>query len=248
VESTIQFRWLAFDTHSALPGASVHSRIPLLTGDGPKSDEKVTDQSEEEIVHWLVGTRQARGLLLEGLRLPAHTYTQTGIIDPLIEKHRRQPPGDIDLIFVPDAGRAIAIQVKRLRVIAETTHRDRTPGRLLGNITSLVEQANGSRDIGFCENYALVLVECYGPERAEYNFISRASSPGVFRRLYHITRDQPIHSDVGLILVEITQPTRSSFDRAGTVAVCVDKPSIPLDQAPEITARVRQLVAHRPSM
>jgi len=71
------------------------------------------------------------------------------------------------MIFVPDECHAIAIQVKRIHVIAETTHKDSLPGRQLGNIGRLLEQANGSREIGFCRTYALVLVECYGPKRAE---------------------------------------------------------------------------------
>jgi hypothetical protein len=248
VESTIRFRWCAFDACGGPPGARADPTIALFAGGGLESGEKITDRSEREIVDWLVRTPQARELILEELRLPANTYAQTGVTDPLIEKIRWQPPGDIDLIFIPDPRRAIAVQVKRFPVIAETTYKDRTPGRLLGDITKLVEQANGSREIGFRENYALVLVECYGPERAEYNFISRGSSHGVFRRIYHMTKDQPIHGDVGLIFVEIAQPTRSSVDRAGIVAVSVDKPAIPLDQPPEITARVRQLVAHKPSM
>ena len=248
VKSSIQFRFCAFDTYYAPPGSSLPPSVSLFTDDGPESAQKITDQGEREIVDWLVEMRQARELLLEELRLPANTYARTGVTDPLIEKDRRTPPGDIDLIFVPDPRRAIAIQVKRLRVIAETTHRDSTPGRQLGNITKLVEQANGSRDIGFCENYALVLVECYGPERADYNFLARGSSPGVFRRIYHLTKDQPLHCDVGLIFVEITQPTRSSHARTGMVAVSVDRSATPLDQSPDITARVRQLVALKRSM
>jgi hypothetical protein len=247
VTSTIQFRWRAFDTFSAPPGATIGPTIGFFDGAGPESDERITDRGEGQIVDWLVATPPARELLLEELGLPADTHVQTGIIEPLIEKNRRQPPGDIDLIFVPKPERAIAIQVKRVRVQAETTHRDRTPGRQLGNITRLVEQANGSREIGFCENYALVLIECYGVERSEYNFLARGSSPGVFRRIYHMTKDQPIHPDVGLIFVEITQPTRTSVDRAGMVAVCADKQATRLDQRPEITARVRQLVAQRAS-
>lgn len=222
--------------------------VSFFTGNGPESDEKVTDQSERQIVNWLVGTQQPRDLLLGELRLPANTYIQTAIIEPLVEKNRRQPPGDIDLLFVPDARCAIAIQVKRFRVIAETTHKDRTPGRQLGNITNLVKQANGSREIGFSTNYALVLVECYGPARSDYNFISRGSSPGVFRSIYHMTKEQPIHCDVGLVFVEITQPTRASVDRAATVCVRVDKPAIPVEQSPEITARVRQLKAQKTSL
>ena len=245
--STIQFRWRAFDTFSAPPGAVVGPSIRLFDGFGPESDERVTDQSEAQIVDWLVGLRLARELLLEELGLLADTYTQTAIIEPLIEKNRHQPPGDNDLVLVPEPHRAIAIQVKRIRVQAETTHKDRTPRRQVGNITRLVEQANGSREIGFAANYALILIECYGVERSEYNFLGRGSSPGVFRRIYHLTKDHPIHPDVGLIFVEIVQPTRTSVDRAGMVAVCVDKPATPMDQPPEIAARVRQLIAGKPS-
>jgi hypothetical protein len=248
VTSTIQFRWRAFDTFSAPPGATMGPRIPFFDGGGPESDERITAQPEGRIVDWLVGMRAARELLLEELGLPADTYIQTGIVEPLIAKNRSQPPGDIDLIFVPEPHHAIAIQVKRVRVVAETTHRDRTPGRQLGNITRLVEQANGSREIGFSANYALVLIECDGVARSDYNFIARGASPHVFRRIYHVTKDQPLHADVGLIFVEITQPTRTSVDRAGVVAVCVDKQATRLDQRPEVTARVRHLEAQWASM
>lgn len=245
--STIQFRWRAFDSFSAPPGATIGPNIPFFDGSGSESDENVTDRGERQIVDWLVALRPARELFLEELQLPADTYIQTGIIEPLIEKNRRRPPGAIDLILIPEPHRAIAIQVKRVRVQAETTHRDHTPGRQLGNITRLVEQANGSREIGFCEKYALVLVECYGVGRSEHNFLARGSSPAVFRRIYHMTKDQPIHPDVGIIFVEITQPTRASVDQAGMVAVCADKRATPLDQTPEMTTRVRRLVAHKSS-
>jgi hypothetical protein len=243
----IQFHWRAFDTYSAPPGARVDRRIGFFDGSGPDSDEKVTDRAEGQIVDWLATFPPPRELLLEELGLPANTYIQTGVIEPIIERNRRKPPGDIDLIVVPEPRCAIAIQVKRIRVLAETTHRDSTPGRNLGNITKLIEQANGSREIGFCANYALVLIECFGAERSDYNFIARGSSPGVFRRIYHMTKDQPLHPDVGLIFVEIVQPTRTSLDRAGVVAVCMDKPAVALDQPADLTARIRQLVANNPS-
>jgi hypothetical protein len=241
--STIHFRWRAFDMFSAPAGARLDSQIRFFDGSGPESYQKVTDRTEAHIIDWLVTFSPARELLLEEFRLQPNAYVQTNVIEPLIQRNRRKPPGDIDLIMIPEPHRAIAIQVKRVRVFAETTHRDSTPGRQLGNITKLIEQANGSREIGFCENYALVLVECYGQARSDYNFIARGSSPGVFRRIYHLTKDQPLHPDVGLVFVEIVQPTRTSVDRAGMVAVCVDKRAVELDQAPHLTARVSQLVA-----
>lgn len=241
--STIQFRFRAFDTFSAPPGGTLDSPIRFFDGPGPESGERVTHRAEGQIVDWLIAFPPARGLLLEELGLAAGTFVQTSVIEPLIERNRKKPPGDIDLILVPEPHRAIAIQVKRIRVMAQTTHRDSTPGRQLGNITKLIEQANGSREIGFRANYALVLVECYGPARSEHNFLARGSSPGVLRRIYHLTKEQPLHSDVGLVFVEIIQPTLTSVDRAGVVAICVDKPAIEQDQPPDLTARVRQLVS-----
>lgn len=246
--STIQFRSRAFCTFRSLPGSCLGPIIRLFDDASPKSDERVTDRSEKEIVDWFIGMRPAREILLDELGLPADTYIQTNVAEPLLERNRREPPGDIDLILVPDPRQAIAIQVKRIRVLADTTHRDRTPGRQLGNVTRLVEQANGSRKIGFCANYALVLIECDGTQRSEYNFLLRDTSPDVFRRIYHLAKDQPIHPDVGLIFVEITQPTNASVDYAAVVAVCEDKRATRLDQPPELSARVRGLLAHKPSM
>lgn len=63
VKSNIQFRWRAFDIYSALPGARVDPTIEFFARNGPGSDENISDQSESEIVNWLVEMRQARSLL-----------------------------------------------------------------------------------------------------------------------------------------------------------------------------------------
>jgi hypothetical protein len=70
VTTSIQFRWRAFDTYSAPPGARVDPVIVFFDGSGPTADEKVTDRSERQIVDWLVGLQPARELLLEELELP----------------------------------------------------------------------------------------------------------------------------------------------------------------------------------
>jgi len=248
VQSTIQFRCVVYDTFSALPGAAI-DRARLFAGDGPESDEMVTAQGEADIVEWLLRTRQARELLLAELGLPMATYAQAGIIEPLLEKNRTKPPGDIDLLLVPDMAHPISIQVKRIPIIAESTEKDRTVGKgRLGNITHLVKQANGSRDIGFHLNYGMIVTEVYGVERSDYNFAFRGSSPGMFRRVYHMTWDQPVHDEVGIIFMEIAQPTKTSVDDAGVVGVCVNKRAKPVEQPAGLTTRVRQLKAHMPSL
>lgn len=91
----------------------LESRISFFENEGLESDKRVTDISEKDIVDWLLRTPEVRELLLSELELRADTYVQTEVRDPIIETSRRQPPGDIDLIFVPQPDRAVAIQVSR---------------------------------------------------------------------------------------------------------------------------------------
>jgi hypothetical protein len=116
VESRISFRYCAFDSYSAPPGAALDPTIEFFnSATRSPSDARVTDATEKDIIDWLVQTKVARELLLQELQLPTDAYTQTGITEPLLDNGRHRPPGDIDLIFVPEVQRAVAIQVKRVR-------------------------------------------------------------------------------------------------------------------------------------
>jgi hypothetical protein len=70
-------------------------------------------------------------------------------------------------------------------VEAISTYRDRVSHRQLGNLTEVVEQANGSREIGFHLNYAMVVIQIDGMERSEFNFLARNTTDAQFNRIYH---------------------------------------------------------------
>lgn len=54
--------------------------------------------------------------------------------------------------------------------------------------------------------------------REEYNFVSRGTSRGVFDRVYHITKDLEFNKEVGLVFVEVVQPTRKSHPSASAAS------------------------------
>ncbi len=249
MDSTLNFRCRAFDTRHFPPEIRLDAPATFFDGSGPESIEKVTGWSECRIVDWLVAERSARGLLLEELGLPVDTYIQTNVRRPLIERNRSNPPGDIDLVLVPHPRRAIAIQVKRVRVIADTMDSDITLGDYEGDIARLIQQANGSVEIGFHADYAMVLVECCGVRRSENNFLFRNATQDVFRkRVYHVTKCQPIHPNVGIIFFEVTQPTKAGHGEAGMVSVCEDKRAARREQKTELTERVYRLMQYKPSI
>jgi len=98
-------------------------------------------------------------------------------------------------------------------------------------LDELVEQANGMRDLGFHLNYMMLVIQVDGVARDLYNFASRRSTDERFRTIYHATWNTPIHDDVGVILVEISQPTALTFRDAGVVCVCIESPRSPTSAA-----------------
>jgi hypothetical protein len=238
---TVQFQWRAFDTavYPFPPGP-----ISFFTDGASYSSDRVTSKAEAEIINWVLRTPPARELLLANLKVPEAAYVQASVREPILDRRPARKPGDLDLLLLSDPNdpsRAISIQAKRIKVEAVTTYRDDVCNRQLGNLSDLIEQANGSRELGFHLNYAMVIVQCDGIRRSEFNFLGRTTTSGQFRRIYHRTWNSPVHSDVGVIFVEISQPTAASIDRAGVVAICVDKEAKCIDQPSSLTARMRQL-------
>jgi hypothetical protein len=143
-----------------------------------------------------------------------------------------------------DPEQSISIQAKRVKVEAMDTLRDKVSNRHLGSLKDLIDQANASQNLGFHLNYALVIIQVDGIARSEVNALRRGITTGSLTRIYNQIIDSPLHPDVGVIYVEISQPTPVSVDRAAMVAVCVDKHAVSLDQPRRLTARVRQLMTN----
>lgn len=244
----VQFNWRGYDT---IRYPFPTSPVSLFTDEVPYCADRVTAKAEAEILNWLLGTPPARDLLFTNLDLPAATYAQTSIIEPILDRRPTRKPGDLDMLLVPqpdDPSRVISIQAKRVKVEAVNTYRDDVSNRQVGNLTAVVEQANGSRELGFHLNYAMIVVQVDGLERSEFNFLARTTTEGQFNRIYHRAWDSPLHSDVGLIFIEISQPTGASIDIAGFIAISVDKRAKPLEQPVALNAKVRQLTQQRRSL
>jgi len=244
----VQFNFRGYDTiRYPLPTGPV----TLFTDEVPYCADRVTTKAEAEILNWLLGTLPARDLLFTNLDLPAGTYAQTSITEPILDRRPTRKPGDLDMLLVPrpgDPSRVISIQAKRVKVEAVSTYRDNVSNRHIGNLTAVVEQANGSRDLGFHLNYAMIVVQVDGMERSEFNFLARTTTEEQFNRIYHCAWDSPLHSDVGLIFIEISQPTGASIDNAGFIAISVDKRAKPLEQPVALNAKVRQLTQQMRSL
>ena len=244
----VQFNFRGYDTiRYPLPTGPV----ALFTNEVPYCADRVTTKAEAEILNWLLGTLPARDLLFTNLDLPAATYAQTSITEPILDRRPIRKTGDLDMLLVPqpcDPSRVVSIQAKRVKVEAVSTYRDNVSNRHIGNLTAVVEQANGSRDLGFHLNYAMVVVQVHGVKRSEFNFLARTTTEEQFNRIYHCAWDSPLHSDVGRSLSRFRNPRERVSTMQGFIAISVDKRAKPLEQPVALNAKVRQLTQQMPSL
>jgi hypothetical protein len=248
MSNELRFNSIAYDS-TQLPLGSPSTA--LFVDRALSSHERVTDIDEEKTLSWLLCTPPVRKLVFANLGLTDAAYARISVREPILDHRPTKKPGDLDVLLLPsidDPSHAISIQAKRIKVKAVDTYRDNVTNRHLGNLTDLIEQANGSRELGFHLNYAMVIVQVDGERRSDFNFFYRTTSPGQFNRIYHRTRDRAWHPDVGIIFVEIAQPTADSIHRAGLVGICVDKLAREIEQHISLTAKVRQLTVESPNI
>ncbi len=177
--AAVNFRCRLFDTLRIQAGEAFQG-ARLFGGGGMPTIARITESSETEILRWLLDEPQARSLLCEELAIPIGSYARTNIIEPLLEPRRRERPGDIDLLFVPEESAAIAFQAKRIPVTATGADRDHAKRHALGNLKEVVTQANSMLTLGFDLNYAMVIIVVDGVSRDLYNFASRGATTDRF--------------------------------------------------------------------
>ena len=224
-------------------GRKIHSGESFKLFDADYSDEEETitqkARKEEEIIKWLFNS-EGKQLLLDELGVEPNSFISFSVTRPVIENTQTKP-GDID-ILICDGRRpehSIAFQVKVVSVIAHNQTEDDT--NKIQDIKDAVLQVNKQRDnLGFYKNYLVIIIKAYGRNRTQNNVLMRNPSPETFRRIYSFPQRESLHPDVGIIFIEINQPTGKSFNEMVKVCVCVDRPASILNQPDRLTNRIKE--------
>jgi hypothetical protein len=156
----------------------------------------------------------------------------------------QRKPGDIDILICP-TGRpdaAIAIQCKPVIVLALNEEED-DDVKKLPRLTELVQQVNWQRErYRFHRNILAILIKTDGRKKVGHRSLFRGPNEDTFRSIYEFPDRERVHGDVGIVFIEISQPTGKPFAEYGMIGVCVDKPARCLDQPAELTNRIQELI------
>lgn len=164
--------------------------------------------------------------------------------EPFITDPYNSRPGDIDVLLSDrkHPHMAVALECKKLRIRADTFNTGQIGG--LKKAVQGFKQANGLFDLGFSRSYLALLIEVDGRERTKNNLISRGATPELYNEIFKIRHVDGLYQNVGIILVEIIQPTKRDIKSSGSVGFFELKQAKPQMQSESTTTYVRNYFAH----
>lgn len=197
----------------------------------------VTELTELELSRWAFDGPVVAPLLWKALDLPRPASTRFCVREPLLS-NRKQKPGDIDaLVCTPhQPDQAVAFECKRVK-IKPTAFDTLKVGKLAG-LNDSVHQVRGLLEIGLSRCYLLIFVAADGRERNEFNFAGRGPTGALIRFIDDAVRRVAIPQQVGVVSIELTQPTNRNFESAGGAGIRVLRAACAQPQPPELTKRV----------
>jgi hypothetical protein len=248
----LTFHQTSFDTvHIARPDRGFTAAF-FEVGPYPYLDgaSRVTEFDEKLLVRWLMLVPFSRQLIFGQLAIPNEAWYAPEVVQPFYMPGE----GDIDLMVCPRLSPhlAIALECKRVKVESLNVGQDRV--NKLQGVAGGVHQANNlyHGPFAFFQTYLCILTEV-NASQDERNIPNRGVRPyttpergdtkrTTFRQIVEFPGRDDLHTDVGIIFIEIVQPSRLSIDKQATVRVCVYCRAEKRDQPNSITNRVREIM------
>lgn len=197
----------------------------------------VTQLNELKLSRWAFDEPVVAGRLWGYLNLPRPAAVRFNVMDPLITDRERKP-GDIDVLVCdprhPD--QAVAFECKRVKIKAETF--ETLQVAKLAGLAQSVHQIRGLREIGFSRCFLLIFVAVDGRERDHFNFAHRGPTPALVRCVDEVFRGLSMDAEVGVVSIELVQPTTRDFGLAGGAGIRVLRPACCRPQSSALTERV----------
>ena len=207
-------------------------------------DRSSTDIHEKELSRWLwTGSPIAR-LLPQVLHIAPGSYLELEVPTTELAPGTTMP-GDIDVLAaslkVPE--HAAAIELKRIEVTADS-FRTGLPGKLAA-LERGVDHVNALAELGFHRTWLLVAIVTGAREQAGGELLLAGPTAEILRTINEYPLLSQLSPNVGLVLVEATQPVDRETGLAGRLGVHLRREAIPNDQPTALTAGILTLLRRR---
>lgn len=196
-----------------------------------------TGMPEDELACWLFTEFVTLRLITSELGL-AHEMQFYFKTDTKVLAPASHGPGDIDVLAVnakyPE--KAIVVEVKRVKM-QSNSYRTSLPNKLQ-ELKKGCEQVGLLREIGFHRSYLLVAIVADGREQTEMSFPFRGPTPALLKAVKDELLKMKFHSDVGIIVVEATQPVDKKIQDSGAIGIWTHQKASMIRQPSELTSNI----------
>jgi hypothetical protein len=205
----------------------------------------VQDIHEAELARWLFTERMPAALLASELRFAPATGL-TFCVDPSHLMGDARAPGDIDVLAIDHArlDQAIAIEIKRVK-LPPKAYLTARPNKLQ-DLDKGCRQVRLLRSMGFHRSYLVVAVVADGREQTDVGFPFRGPPPALVKVVRDKLRSLPFHPDVGVFVVEVTQPVDKDIRDSGAVGIWTHQHAQDVEQPAALTDGLRAFLRAAP--
>jgi len=207
------------------------------------NSESVTAASEAEVVEFLFHESTFRGLLRDELGI---TTWQSRFKIPRERLGISSGPGDIDVLLTPhgDARSAIAFECKRAKVQAAALIDPTGVPNKLRELPKAIRQTSELAETGFHQSFLMVIVQIDARLHPAANWLTRGLRPDLVKTIRDAADLNNLHSDAGLMIVELTQPADIPIEDAGGMGLEMLRTANQKTQPYELTRSIQGLFAH----
>ena len=196
-----------------------------------------TEVQEAELAQWLFTAFAPSQLIASELGLIPEMQLAFGI-DAKILAPTARGPGDSDVLAVnatcPE--QTVSIEVKRVKMSSDsylTSQANKLQGLQKGS-----NQVGLLREIGFHRSYLLVAVVADGREQTKVNFAFQGPTSTLVKAVKEKLCSISFHPDVGVVVVEVTQPVDKSIQDSGAIGIWTHQRASMIQQPLELTAKI----------
>jgi hypothetical protein len=195
---------------------------------------------------------EPRKLILQGLRLPATAFYCPEVVSPFYAPSE----GDLDLVLCPPLSphEALALECKRVKVVSVNADQDKITKLqgIGGGVCQANRLYNGRH--AFFQTYLVIITEVEASGQDERNIPSRGlrshttpqrggdTMTTTFKQIVEFPGRAELLDDIGIVHIEVVQPSRLSVYTQASVAVCVFRHAKPRDQRNDVTKRIREIM------
>jgi hypothetical protein len=230
------FEFIYRDIVTISPG--VFESISFFQDEASVSVERITDEHEQQIVRWIFDDDMLRQKFLSKVSCCPGRFRYS-IPDMEFDKSKAQKGGDIDLVVLEqdNPSQGICIEFKKVKVRVDSSGKEWING--LRGLEKLIDQGNARQLQGFWKNYICAIAIFDSHHFETPNVFLRRGDEEDIAKFYGLANIPERNSDVGIILVELHQPTGKSFRSMFGFGVCKVREAAVLEQPSRLTEDIQ---------